>query len=308
MANKIVAINEEYFGNDKRRRYLKDDFAAVLRGVVLRSVIVEVLKEASVACHNKEEREDGSVVIGDFNPDNAGLLIDILDIYEKGMMVEIRQLLKDDEHGAGGKFIKEIQELTAEDFIDYYKNRKPESVSIPPLLWEDLLGARDNVKGADFIDNHRVKIEEAVDAMVAKAQQFRSKGYYNRVVRNYEAQEFHKDYQPEKYDIREEPFEFGFLNGRRFIKRPKSRVEIQVIAESLNDFATIVGIYQKLVSNTDFYVSFLPLDAYIEKAFAIFSKKVSSDIKKGTVHDIIKYLHKSINIVGWTHGGLGINT
>lgn len=305
MPNKITTINDEYFGVDMSKTYLKDDFSAVLRGVVQRGVILDVFLEASKARHDKEELENGSMVFGDFDPDNAGFLSSIFEIYQKGLMVDVRQLLVDGESGAGGKFIKDIQKLTTDDFVDFYMKSKPGSTNIPPLLLMDFMNAHDkdkSIKGTDFIDGNRTKIENTANALVAKAKQFQSKGYFSKIVRDYQALEFHKENRPEKYDTREEVTDFPFMNGKMTIKSRKSKVEIKSIAECLNDFAEIVMTYQSLVGkNTDLLGSNWPLDTYIERTFGLFSKAISNDIKRKAAQDIVKYLHKSIDIVGWGH-------
>jgi hypothetical protein len=305
MSNRVTIINEEYFGEDRSKTYLKDDFSAVLRAVVQRGVILDVFLEASRARHNKEELEDGGTAFGDFDPDNAGFLSSIFETYQKGLMVDVRQLLTPKETGTGGKFIKDIQKLNVDDFVDFYKNSKPDSTNIPPLLLVDFMNARSkdkSIKGADFIDSNRTKIEQAVKDLVAKAKQLQSKGYFNKIVRDYQALEFHKDNRPEKYDTREGATDFPFMNGKMTIRSRKSKVEIKSIDECLNDFAEIVMIYQSLVSkNTNFLGSNWPLDTYIERTFALFSKEIPDSTKKKAAQDIVKYLHKSIDIVGWDH-------
>lgn len=303
--NPVPSVNEEYFGEDKSKTYLREDFTNVLRGVIQRSVIIDVLKEASKARHNERKNEDGSISFGDFDPDNAGFLSNIFENYQKGLMVDVRQLLVEKEAGAGGKFIKDIQKLTTDDFIDFYKNTNPESTNIPPLLLVDFMNAHNKDKslsGANFIDSNRVRIEEAVTKLVTKAQQFQSKGYFNIIIYDYQALEFHKDNRPEKYDIREEDTNFPFMNTKMTIRRRKSSVEIQSISECLDSFAEIVKIYQSLVGkNTNFIGSNLPLDIYIERTFDVFAKTVPDDIKKKVAESVVEHLHKAIDIVGWDH-------
>lgn len=304
MTNAVATINEGYFGEDRSKTYLKDDFSAVLRGVVQRSVIIDVLLEASKARSSKKER-DGGVAIGDFDPDNAGFLSSIFETYQKGLMVDVRQLLAGDESGAGGKFIKDIQKLTVDDFVDFYKNSKSGSTNIPQLLLVDFMNAHNkdkSLKGAYFIDSNRSKVEKTVIELVAKAQQFQSKGYFNKIIHDYQALEFHKDNRPNKYNVREESTEFPFMNVKAIIRSRKSRIEIKSMAECLNDFAEIVMIYQSLLSkNTNFLGSSWPLDVYIEKTFSLFSKEVPDNIKRKATEDVVKYLHKSIDIVRWDH-------
>lgn len=299
--SKITDVNKEYFGEDKKKTYIKDDFTDALRAAIQREVILHVLVEVSKARHTEEKRENGSVAFGDFDPDNAGLLINIFETYEKGFMVNIRQLLTPRETGAGGKFIKDVQALKVEDFIDFYKNSKPGSIHIPPILLDDWTNTRaknKSIKGVDFIDNNHVKIERAVNYLVEKAQTFQSEGYYNTIVNEYQALEFHKDHQPDKYDIHEESLDFLST----VIRSRKSKVETSIISDCLNEFAEIVIAYRNLITNnTSFLSPNWPLDVYIERAFALFSKEVTNDTKKKVVQDIAKYLRRSIEIVGWNY-------
>lgn len=304
MTVKIISINNEYFGEDKTKAYLKDDFSNVLHSIVQRSVVLEVFLEASKARHNKEERADGAIAYGDFDPDNAGFLSNIFYNYQKGWMVDVRQLLVSTEFGAGGKFIKDMRNLTAHDFMDFYKNSKPGSVSIPNLLLSDFMNKRSkgkSISGIDFINSHREDIEKTVSELVTKAQQLHSKDYFKKVIYDYQALEFHKDKQPAKYTTREETFDFPFGNGTRTIRRRKSKLEIRSISEFLNDFAEIVMIYQSLVGKTSFIGSNHSLDVYINRTFALFSKSVPMDARAKVFDEVVKYLDKSLHLVGWDH-------
>ena len=303
--SKVAGVNREYFGEDKKETYIKDDFTNVLHSAIQREVIIHILKEVSKARHTEEKYENGSIAFGDFDPDNAGLLMNIFETYEKGFMLDIRQLLTPKETGAGGKFIKDIQTLNVEDFIDFYKNSKPGSVRIPPILLSDWINTHaknKSIKGADFIDNNYIKIERAVNYLAEKAQTFQNEGYYNRIVNEYQALEFHKDRQPEKYDVYEESSDFPYIIIKKTTRSRKSKVETSIISDCLNDFAEIVIAYQSLIANnTSFLSSNWPLDIYIERTFALFSKEISNDIKKKVVQDIAKYLQVSIEIVGWNY-------
>lgn len=295
----VLEINEEYFGEDKSKTYLKDDFAKVLLAAIQRDVILYVIKEASKARHDNKKYEDGSVAYGDFDPDNAGLLLNIFENYEKGFMIDVRQLLTEKEAGAGGKFIKDIQGLTTDNFIDFYKN----SVSIPPLLLSNYLNDHSKDKPVDavkFIDSNRTKINKKVNSLITKAQQFQNKGYFKSIVYDYQALEFHKDKRPTKYNVRKETTDFPSVGGEKTIRSRISEVDIKTIAECLNDFAEIVMLYQELVvKNTSFFNPNWSLKAYIERAFAIFNKEVSTDAKKQAIQSIATHLHKSLNVVGW---------
>ena len=96
----VSDINKEYFGEDKKKTYIKDDFTETLRAAIQREVILHILVEVSKSRHSKEEHENGSVSFGDFDPDNAGLLMNIFETYEKGFMLDVRQLLTPKEAGA----------------------------------------------------------------------------------------------------------------------------------------------------------------------------------------------------------------
>lgn len=285
----VLDINKEYFGEDKKKTYVKDDFTNVLHSAIQREVIIHILKEVSKARHTKEEHENGSVSFGDFDPDNAGLLINIFKTYEKGFMLDLRQLLTPREAGAGGKFIKDIQDLNVEDFIDFYKNSAPGSIGVPSVLLGDLI-------------NNHAKIKRAVNYLVEKARTFQSEEYYNKIVNEYQALEFHKDRQPEKYDVYEESLDSPYIIIKKTTRNRKSKVDTSIIYDCLNDFAEIVMAYQHLIANnTIFLSSNWPLDIYIERTFALFSKEISNDIKKKIVQDLSKHLQRSIEIVGWNH-------
>lgn len=297
----VSDINKEYFGKDKKKTYIKDDFTNVLYSAIQHEVIFHVLNKVSKARHTKKEHKNGSIAFGDFDPDNAGLLMNIFKTYEKGFMLDIRQLLAPREAGAGGKFIKDIQALNVEDFIDFYKNSK----CIPPILLGDWINTRTknkSIKDVDFIDNNHVKIECTVNYLVEKARTFQSEEYYNKIVNEYQALEFHKDRQPEKYDVYEESLDSPYIIIKKTTRNRKSKVDTNIIYDCLNDFAEIVTAYQSLIpNNTSFLSSNWPLDIYIERTFALFSKEISNDIKKKVIQDLAKYLQISIEIVGWNH-------
>jgi hypothetical protein len=303
----VSSINEEYFGKNRSKNYLKDDFSRVLQGVVQRSVLIDVLSECSKARHSEEKRVDDrgheSIASGDFDPDNAGFLWSIYDTYQKGMMVDVRQLLVPEEKGAGGKFVKDVARLKTDDFMDYYKTDK--AYTLPPLLLGVFLEEREVNKKLPitvFVDSHRDEIESVVNLLVKKATEFHGKGYFNLIVKDYQALKFHKDNQPEKYDVIEEVEEFGIMKTRKTTRRDKARIEITKIAEYLNGFAEIISLYQNLVSsNTSFYGSSWPLKAYVARTFALFAKEVPDDIKDKVSRDVVKYLDASLRVVAWSH-------
>jgi hypothetical protein len=207
MARSIISINEEYFGQDKRRNYLKNDFSNVLHDIIQRDILTQVLLECSKARHHekKMKNSNGSETthVGDFDPDNAGFLISIFDTYEKGFMVDVRQLLASNEAGAGGKFIKDVAELTVDDFMDYYKTSKTNGVAIPHLLIGKLIEndkAKKKLAPVDFIDHNRNEVEKIANMLTDKATQFHSQSYFDQIIKDYQALKLHKDRQPKRYD------------------------------------------------------------------------------------------------------------
>ncbi len=305
--NKISRINEEYFGKDRSRNYLKDDFAKVLRGTIVRSILVELFVELSKERRNKCELPDGGTAYGDFDPDNAGFFANIFEVYQKGWMIDVRILLGGKknkvkggrEAGSGGRFVDELTKLTADDFIDYYIT--PDIVRAPMFLLEKILRKKPKDKIA-FIRESRRLIDGLADQLVSKAKDFQSKGYYDKVMKDYEALEFHKDNRPDKHDIREEVADLPYSNGAITIRRPKSKVEIHYIAQCLNDFAEIIRIYQTLDGrDTAFFGSNWPLDVFIDRTLDLYVKEIPEDMKRKIGEDIVKYLHPSIDIVAWEH-------
>lgn len=303
----VADINEEYFGNDKSKNYLKNDYSRVLYGVVQRSVIINVLREASKARHNEQRKIDKngneSIARGDFDPDNAGFLSSIYELYQKGMMVDVRQLLTPKEAGAGGKFVKDIVKLNTNSFLDYYKTAG--AYTVPPVLFGKFLEekkADESLSITDFIDTHSTSIDNVVKNLVQKAVDFQNKTYFSQIVADYQALKFHKDYRPEKYDITESTDELLGWKTTVTTRRDKATVEIKKIAESLNDFAEIIEVYQSLVSkNTNFYSTSWPLSVYVERSFALFAKDAPADVREKTSADIVKYLDPALRIVGWEH-------
>ena len=86
MALSIKDINKEYFGHDKRKNYLKNDFSIVLHDIIQRDILLQAFSECSEARHYEKRRKNrnGSetVSVGDFDPDNASLLIKIMNHHE----------------------------------------------------------------------------------------------------------------------------------------------------------------------------------------------------------------------------------
>ena len=309
MALSIKDINKEYFGHDKRKNYLKNDFSVVLHDIIQRDILLQAFSECSEARHYEKRRKNrnGSetVSVGDFDPDNAGFLLSIFDTYEKGFMVDVRQLLVSNETGAGGKFIKDLATLTVADFIDYYKNSQTNGVAIPHLLISELIKndkAENKLTPTNFIDHNISKIENGVDTLTTKVAQFHSQNHFDQIIKDYQALKLHKDRQPEKYNVKEEIEEFGLLTVNKSTRHDKAKVEIGKIADYLNGFAEIIELYQSLVSsNTSLFGSNWSLEMYVQRTFALFAKEVSEDIQKKVMEDIVKYLDKSLHIVGWRH-------
>lgn len=305
---KVIAFNEEFFGEDKSRTYIKHDFRRVIESIAQREVLLRVVIECSKKRHNKKETKDEhgnvvSIAYGDYDEDNAGFLYPIIKNHELGLMIDLRLLLNVKEKGAGGKFVKDLLSLKPEDFINYFKFSKDNGATIiPHLLDAEFMASRKaekSLSGSDFIDKHSKKIEQSVNELVAKARKFNDKNYPKMLVKEYEALKFHKDNQPEKYEIIESKEGLGGFTFNTTTRRDKSKIESQKITEALNEFAEIIGLYGLLYGRADFYGTNWPLDVYIERTFALFSKLVSEDIRKEATDNLVKYLKPSLNIMGW---------
>lgn len=306
-SDKIIKVNKEYFGEDRSKNYLKDDYSRVLRGTIVRSILVEIFVELSKRRRNKRELPEGGIAYGDFDPDNAGFFANIFDTYQKGWMIDVRMLLGGKknknrggrEAGTGGRFIDEIVHLTADDFMDYYI--RPDGVTVPRCLLGKAM-AENPTDSVTFMESSRDIIDSVVGNLIDKAAKFQSKNYHNKIIENYEALEFHKDNRPDKYDLRKEATDFPFSNGYMTIRSVKSKVEIQEIAKCLNEFAEVISTYQLLVGkNTNFFGSNWSLDIFIERTLDLFVKEFSDDFSDNIGREIVKYLHPSIDLVGWNH-------
>ncbi len=304
---RIAKINEEYFGTDRSKNYLKDDFSRVLRGTVVRSILVEIFIELNKKRHNTRDLPNGGKAYGDFDPDNAGFFANIFDSYQRGWMIDVRMLLGGRknknrggrEAGTGGRFIDELVGLSVNDFMDYYI--KPDSVIIPRRLLGKLINDKPDDKVA-FLKSNEDTIEGIVAELASKAKKFQSKGYYNKIIKDYEALELHKDNRPDKYDIRTEPLDFPFSNGTMTVRSQKATIAIREIAQCLNEFAEIIGAYQLLVGkNTDFFGSNWPLDVFISRTLDLFAKGIPDGTAKKVEKEIVKYLHPALHVVGWSH-------
>ena len=305
---KIIAFNEEFFGKNKSRTYIKHDFRRVIEGIVQREVLIRVAIECSKARHNTKETTNDtgevvSIAYGDYDQDNAGFLYPIIKNQELGLMIDLRLLLTKKEKGAGGKFIKDLSSLKPEDFINYYKFSKDNDATIiPNLLGTEFFASRKEKtgeSGSDFIDNHSQKIEQTVNELIAIAKKFNDKNYSKLLIEDYEALKFHKDRQPEKYEIRENKEGLGGFTFTTTTKRDKSKIESKKITEALNEFSEIIGIYQLLIGKADFYGTNWPLDTYMERTFSLFTKDVPEDIRNEAVNNVVKYLQPSLNLMGW---------
>ena len=307
-ADKIIAFNEEFFGSDKSRTYIKHDFRRVIEGIVQREVLIHVAIECSKARHSQKEttNEKGEVVsiaYGDYDEDNAGFLYSIIKNQELGLMIDLRLLLTKKETGAGGKFIKDLASLTPEDFINFFKFSKDNgSTIIPHLLNAEFFASRQTDSkqtGSDFIDSHSGKIKQAVNEMIAKAKKFNDKNYSKLLIEDYEALKFHKDKQPEKYEITESKEGLGAFTFTTTTKRDKSKIESKKITKALNEFSEIIGIYQLLIGKVDFYGTSWSLDIHMDRTFALFRKDVPESVRQEALSNIVKYLQPSLNLMGW---------
>lgn len=305
---KIITFNDEFFGGDKSRTYLKHDFRRVIEGIVQREVLIRVAIECSKKRHNKKEAKDDngnvvSIAYGDYDEDNAGFLYPIIKNHELGLMIDLRLLLNVNEKGAGGKFVKDLLTLKPEDFINYFKFSKNDgSIIIPHLLNVEFIASRkakEGLSGSDFIDKHSKKIEQSVNELVAKARKYNDKNYPKQLVKDYQALKFHKDNQPEKYEIIETKEGLGGFSFNTTIRRDKSKIESQKITEALNEFAEIIGLYGLLYGRADFYGTSWPLDTHMERTFALFTKEVPEDTRKEATDNLVKYLKPSLNLMGW---------
>ncbi len=309
MSQALQDIKTEYFGSDRSSNYLKDDFIKVLRGTVMRSVLIELFVELNKDRRNKRELPGGGIAFGDFDPDNAGFFANIFDTYQKGWMLDVRMFLggkknKDGnrEKGSGGKFIDDIAKLSPDDFMSYYI--QPGKITIPPFLLRKLIAENPDNK-TKFMNKNLTDITTVSNELIKKAKNFQSKAYFNKIMKEYESLEFHKDNRPDKYELRNEPGDFPFGNGTITVRSPKSTIAIKEIAACLNDFAEVITFFQALVGDkTDFIGTSWPLDVYIDRTFALYAKEVPQATKDKIGNDVIKYLHKSIDLVHWDHKNL----
>lgn len=279
----INKINDEYFGEDKTKNYLKDDFTRTLYGVIYGEVINMTLIEALKNQRNEEKQkdDDGNTItlLGNFDKDNASQINFISEKFTKGMMIDIRQLLAEKEQGAGGKFIDDILKLTDNDFIEYHKNLNPAST----LTSGDTATITKNVK---ILQNN--------------ANRFKNSKYHDVIVRDYQSLKFHKDRQTIKYDMYNDLKEYGPFKFNITTRKDKAKVVPLEICKCLNDFSNVIRSYQKIVSNnTSFVSSNLPLEEYINKIFEVFAMDVSNDIKKQAFNNIKKNLKDALDLVNF---------
>lgn len=309
MATKIELLRDEFFGKDKQQNYLKDDFNRVLDGVIRRDVLLHVVIECSKARHyeKRQKHADGSETIlhGDYDPDNAGFLYPIIQAHDKALMVDLRQLLTPKEHGSGGSFVQSVLTLKTSDFLDYYMRNKDESVTLPPLLLNEFYANRQRepkLSGIELLDRNTGTIEKAVNDLHVLAATFRDSNYFDMLVGNYQALKFHKDRQPLKYNVREKSETFGAMTTTYSTRTDKATIEIRKVSECLNAFAGIIKLYQELdAGGTSFFHSGWPLETFVERTFALFSKEVPLAVRQKVLGDIIANLEPSLRITGWDY-------
>ncbi len=305
----ISEMNNEYFGKNKSRNYLKHDYARVLEGLIQREVILRVVIECSEKRHFTKENKNKSgevvgIVQGDFDPDNAGFLYTIFKNHELGVMVDLRQLLTKKEQGSGGKFILELTKVSVQDFLKFYKSSKKGVTIIPQLLLPMLIqNQKDGLKltGNEFTDKYTDEIARVVEEIVKKAGAFIEKGYSELIVKDYEALKFHKDFQPDKFDVKVTPEKFGAISISKTTRKDKSKIDTITISNALNEFAEIIYLYQQLSSeNTSFYSSSWPLNTFVKRTFELFKKDISAKNQQEVIDTILKHLRPTLNISGWS--------
>jgi len=308
VTNKVAVLNDVYFGSDKSKNYIKHDFRRALEGFIQREVVLHVMIESSKKRHDTQENTDDnghvvSVAHGDFDPDNAGFLYSIFKNHELGSMLDLRLLLTNQESGAGGSFVNDLMELELDDFIDYYLNKKPDSIVIPSFLsWQFMKSRHDEkMKGDEFIRFHMEDIAKAVEQLKSKARKFNDSNYKNRIVTNYEALKFHKDRQPNKYEINEVAETMGPLSYMKTTRKDLSKVETKLISKALNEFAELVEMYRLLAGGIDgLYGSSWPLETYVKRTFEIFNKDVPMEVKDKVIADLEKHLSVSFKHTMWS--------
>lgn len=247
MNDDINKFNKEYFGTDNRKTYLKDNFTNVVFGLIQLNIVRNVLKQVSEVTSKSAKYK-------------LDVLSRITRVHQNGFMLDVRQLLKNDETGSGGKFIIDLIKLNCSQFED---------ISV-------------------------------VYGLIQKARQFQSKEYYEKIILKYQAQEFHKDRQPDKYCIKEKTEKLGSLKITNRIKRKRYGVELNLLVPCLEEFSEIVMLYQKLTRiNTSFDIANIPLANYIEGTSSLFSEKMPEDFRQVVLDSVIKRLPNSIKLVGF---------
>lgn len=314
MNNRIADINEEFFGDDKHKDYLINDYHSVLFNLVQREVIMTVLKSHSKARKNQEVHKDhtGEIVsihYGDFDPNNAAALSSIAEAHQMGTMASIRLLFEysDKKPGRGSfiKFISDISDLSVSDFIDYYSQNKtvPRSLKVQ---YEMSKLRRENVSPDSLVSDNLTDIADAVEDIKSKSNHYIRSGYKNKIIDDYQSRKFHKDRQPIKHDVSES--ERSIREGftvKHTTRRSLATFELGHISKSIEDMANIMLRYQELVTeNTDFKKYDIELDRFVRNSFSVLS---GGDIETADHEVTIVSIHKNIptalRLVGWDKRG-----
>lgn len=303
----IKDLNDEFFGSDKTKNYILDDF----RRVVECFIQIEVLKIVYVDCSkrlqsqkviNKDEKiSSGTYGVND--PDNALLLYSIIRNLELSMMIELRLLLTSKEKMAGGKFINKLNQLNFYNFINFYiylgENR---GMVIPPFLQEELLlvtKSNPSINWCDFICKHSHDIPQKVDELLLKVKQFNSKEYFKELIDSYQGLKFHKDNFPEKFNVKNNKKSNGNLKISVTTIKNKDKIDFKKIAECLNEFAEIIFAYRSLVHGNWNNVNYLSINEYITQIFTLFRIKISPEVSEKFIKDIKENLNQSLDLLNW---------
>ncbi|MCL2280570.1 hypothetical protein FWC31_01645 [Candidatus Saccharibacteria bacterium] len=330
----IDGINNRFFGKDKTKNYLERDFIEVLKRIIYRDLLillyVELVKDEKAYRVNKNKNGD-IVGVGFGGSKLSSLhLSELLSSAEDSLMLSLRVLFSPNDKNSGGFFIKQIANLSAENFVNFHKGQTKISgwmferviaFGMDGKHEEKALTNNDLRRGYEKVKPDIIEIiHKESESLIKRAKIFEEEMYgrHNKllvgkykIIDDYQKQRFHKDAQPIKREFIKNGAAPKDPQLRKYISdsgisfnfdsyRSKATVPITDIDEMIDEFAYIANRYTLLTNGNGFSIAHeWPLRQFITGFLDIFNIQVPNNEVKLYTETIKKNLAGSIGAVSW---------
>ena len=282
--NAIDELRRTYFSDNKELYSVPDIYRNCLKCCIEGIIMSEL--GATIA----NSLDTGRFSLG------LSVVVDLIRMQNTYMVVHLRQLLGKREGNSGMKLLEAISLIHNEQYFNFLE----EKYIMPHCFFRKALNEHCCTKEAmqEYSSNHRGDAVKLLQELHNAIDQFRSKGYHNRLIREFEKLDLHNDKEPYKYNVEKSPAN-GEIIKEIMTRSRKTVFDIRGIAECLNDYAAVMSktIDLSIVPNK-FGTGFAPIEDYVKSFMKMF--QIDDTSLKAHILDIIcPNLNNAIQLTAW---------